>query len=453
MWSQGVCLFLTVVCVSGQADLSNSFTLDQQPLNETALFVADALYKHPKLFRKLINISSEIGPFMSLTDDPKISILFDQVLDALPALLRSPYFINAVRVVADELHSVNITDVYDYLQMNHYTPDDIAAKRMVNDAIFDRLDKMRTLQRLLTLGSARDILPLSVNDSITPGCYSDMMNFVDAVAGIQIPPRKDLNYIKTPWALRMLDSYGKPPSGIYEGNVHWLGEPKECRSIHAQLAPGVILGNKTLTSPIDFKGKYCRAVFHHMPWVADISQMDDTVTWGVCVPDTCSEQDVEEMFQLGFMKNFQTTPDNVSCSDIQEPTGHVPVTPRTPPTGPPTTTFSKRPSVAANSLFTSCSDCKDRIKPDEWMNCFFSSFDTDKNGNISKREWWSESHKLGLDTTDQGQIARAFIELDINKDLQIDAPDLKYLFAFFDDNGDGFVNLQEFSYNWQSVVS
>ncbi|XP_046348731.2 uncharacterized protein LOC124129262 isoform X2 [Haliotis rufescens] len=442
-----VVVFLSYV--SGQTDLAHSYTPDKQPLNETALFVADALYKHPVLFRKLLKIGAAAKPLLKLGgNDPKLGMFWNFVLDMLPGLLQSPETASILEILADELHRVNITDVYGFLQAHNMTQDNPQAKQMVSGAIWKRFDKLRTVRRILTGNSARHFLPMTSNDTITDVCYNDMMNFMDAMISAQIPPRDALNYTFIPWALNMLDSYGKPPSGIFEGNVHWLGEPKECRSIHAQLAPGVILGNKTLTSPIDFKGKYCRAVFHHLPLVADISQMDDTVTWGVCVPDTCSEQDVEEMFQLGFMKNFQTTPDNVSCSDIQEPTGHVPVTPRTPTTGPPT-----RPSVAANSLFTSCSDCKDRIKPDEWMNCFFSSFDTDKNGNISKREWWSESHKLGLDTTDQGQIARAFIQLDINKDLQIDAPDLKYLFAFSDDNGDGFVNLQEFSYNWQSVVS
>ncbi|XP_067658164.1 uncharacterized protein [Haliotis asinina] len=446
MWCQVVCLCLTVVCVSGQADLSHSYTLDKQPLNETALFVADALYQHPKLFRKLLNISAEIGPFMSVIDDPKISIIFDHFLDVLPTLLRSTYFINAVHVVADELHSVNISDVYDYLQRHHFSPDDPAAMQKVTSAVFNRVDKVRTLQRLFSVGSARDILPLTADDNITPSCYSHMMNFVDAISGVQAPPRRDLNFTLVPWALKMLDSYGKLPSGIYEKHLHWLGSPDECRGIHAQMSAGVILGNTTLTSPFDFKGKYCRAEFHHLSWVADIAQTDDALTWGVCVPDTCSEQDVKGLFQLGFMRNFKIAPDDVSCPHSQETTDHVHVTSGT-------TTPSSVTTNSFDLLMKLYSDCKDRIKPDEVMTCLFSPCDLDKNGNISKREWQTESPKIGLDMTDHGKIARTFIELDINKDLQIDAADLKYLFAFFDDTGDGLLSLPEYIYNWQSLIS
>ncbi|XP_046579996.1 uncharacterized protein LOC124287484 [Haliotis rubra] len=274
-----------------------------------------------------------------------------------------------------------------------------------------------------------------------------MMNFVDAVAGVQVPPRGDMNFTLVPWALKMLDSYGKLPSGIYERNLHWQGSPGECRGIRAQMSAGVVLGNTTLTSPFDFKGKYCRAEFHHLSWVANILQMDDALTWGMCVPDTCSEKDVEGLFQLGFMKKFKITPDNVSCSDSQKHNGHVHVTSGT----------TTRPSVATTNAFDllirSYSDCKDRIRPDELMNCLFSPCDIDKNGNISKREWQTESHRLGMDMADHGKIARTFIELDINKDLQIDAPDLEYLFAFFDDTGDGLLSLPEYIYNWQSLIS
>ncbi|GBM82280.1 hypothetical protein AVEN_44367-1 [Araneus ventricosus] len=51
------------------------------------------------------------------------------------------------------------------------------------------------------------------------------------------------------WAMKMLDSYGKPGSGILLGNINWLGEYDECVSIHAP--------SKENTNVGDFRGKYC----------------------------------------------------------------------------------------------------------------------------------------------------------------------------------------------------
>ncbi len=42
----------------------------------------------------------------------------------------------------------------------------------------------------------------------------------------------------------MIDSYGKPTSGILQGSVLWLGEYNECVNI--------------TVNDIEFQGKYCR---------------------------------------------------------------------------------------------------------------------------------------------------------------------------------------------------
>ena len=42
----------------------------------------------------------------------------------------------------------------------------------------------------------------------------------------------------------MIDSFGKPKSGILEGSVFWLGDYDECVSINIK--------------SLDFQGRYCR---------------------------------------------------------------------------------------------------------------------------------------------------------------------------------------------------
>jgi hypothetical protein len=41
-----------------------------------------------------------------------------------------------------------------------------------------------------------------------------------------------------------LDAFGKPESGIFDGNLFWLGDYNECTSI--------------IVKTVAFKGKYCK---------------------------------------------------------------------------------------------------------------------------------------------------------------------------------------------------
>ena len=52
------------------------------------------------------------------------------------------------------------------------------------------------------------------------------------------------------WAYRVLDAFGKPPSGILSGNLDWYGEFTECRNVSA--LNGSWTGRYALiTKPID----------------------------------------------------------------------------------------------------------------------------------------------------------------------------------------------------------
>ncbi|GFU16199.1 nose resistant to fluoxetine protein 6 [Nephila pilipes] len=77
------------------------------------------------------------------------------------------------------------------------------------------------------------------------------------------------------WAMKMLDSYGKPESGVLIGNVKWLGEYNECLDIQAPPKPYENVGH--------FQGKYCTL---QIP--LKFGNMSLPLSMGVCLPNSCN---------------------------------------------------------------------------------------------------------------------------------------------------------------------
>ncbi|XP_060604940.1 nose resistant to fluoxetine protein 6-like isoform X2 [Ruditapes philippinarum] len=84
------------------------------------------------------------------------------------------------------------------------------------------------------------------------------------------------------WAVKMIDSTGKPGSDILEGNFRFVGNWEECRGVHA-----VENDTNMITNP--YTGKYCTG---YIP--IDAAQRVYAQI-GICFPDSCNDADASAL--------------------------------------------------------------------------------------------------------------------------------------------------------------
>ena len=141
-------------------------------------------------------------------------------------------------------------------------------------------------------------------------CLADMFAYIDHV--------KPLNASRSlPWALRMADATGKPGSGLLSGSFTFLGDFDECRAVTAKY-------KSTLGTPKarEFKAQYCLGSYGiHFP---NVPFKGFNYMWGVCVPESCSENETLQVANLALRRYnvTQVTFDAMTCN-----MRHVPWTP------------------------------------------------------------------------------------------------------------------------------
>ncbi|XP_045202094.2 nose resistant to fluoxetine protein 6-like [Mercenaria mercenaria] len=88
------------------------------------------------------------------------------------------------------------------------------------------------------------------------------------------------------WALRMVDAFGKPGTGILDYSVNWIGNYDECIAIQATAYQNPVAKEGPSTP---YTGKYCTASF---PFGPPTSMGQLALKLGLCVPDSCSKKDI-----------------------------------------------------------------------------------------------------------------------------------------------------------------
>ncbi|XP_035686734.1 nose resistant to fluoxetine protein 6-like [Branchiostoma floridae] len=132
-------------------------------------------------------------------------------------------------------------------------------------------------------------IPAQPTGNISQQCQKDVAQYeADLFQGknyaLQTAP------LSVPLSLTVLDSGGKPPSGILNGNLFWLGSYSQCVNITRK------------GFNITFDGKFYLATLVPVPQAKQSQQLTEGVPilpgsplnliLGVCVPSSCSQHDV-----------------------------------------------------------------------------------------------------------------------------------------------------------------
>ncbi|XP_077529581.1 nose resistant to fluoxetine protein 6-like [Haemaphysalis longicornis] len=128
------------------------------------------------------------------------------------------------------------------------------------------------------------------------------------------------------WALNMMDSSGKVESGVLKGGHTFFGFYSQC--MEALTGNGALLdiADKS-TVDLDFSSKYCLSTLRLVSQLHEISKTQMTafcdqlrgvqLTFAVCVPSTCNEDDVGKIAALYLQESGCSA--NVTSTTCQRP--------------------------------------------------------------------------------------------------------------------------------------
>ncbi|KAK3592293.1 hypothetical protein CHS0354_032683 [Potamilus streckersoni] len=135
------------------------------------------------------------------------------------------------------------------------------------------------LQKILTDGGPGKYLPSAMN-GVSTECRNDVQILLGAI------------FQGKGWALKFLDAMGKPPSGISDGQLLWLGSYDQCVDAKA-------LNNATM-----FRGQYCLADITMTGIVPSLPGLPAKITIGLCIPDSCQLQGLGLPVLCDIKENF-----------------------------------------------------------------------------------------------------------------------------------------------------
>ncbi|XP_033732240.1 nose resistant to fluoxetine protein 6-like [Pecten maximus] len=157
--------------------------------------------------------------------------------------------------------------------------------------LFSMVSQLSPLNREGFLLSLQDIFPMLKNITqynVSETCLNHTERFFEGLLDREM------------WSFRMLDAVGKPPSGLLNFDLSWYGSYEECTNI---------------TIP-EFRGKYCSVNF---PLVKSQSAQSPIalgilpgINIGVCVPSSCSGQDVSNFINTV----FSVTVDRINTGNL-----------------------------------------------------------------------------------------------------------------------------------------
>ena len=143
---------------------------------------------------------------------------------------------------------------------------------------------------------------LYTRNNVSSECSAQISHFVQGLVK------------KETWAIRILDAFGKPPSGILEGNFVWIGDYRECINV--------------TNSQYNWTSKFCSITKSDNNGLIDVSDYTTFLKYGICVPSECSRDDIVSILNSflrhhkkddwelnGFLENSSFTIQNINCQE------------------------------------------------------------------------------------------------------------------------------------------
>uniref|UniRef100_A0A915Q0J0 Nose resistant-to-fluoxetine protein N-terminal domain-containing protein n=1 Tax=Setaria digitata TaxID=48799 RepID=A0A915Q0J0_9BILA len=110
-------------------------------------------------------------------------------------------------------------------------------------------------------------------------------NLIDYDECVNCSRNKSTIFRQTSWILTWLDSIGKMPPAVGEGNYYWLGDYEQCSVLRETSA---------------FDGRYCRILLGIPdPELHRYCPQPDSfnIHLGVCAPSMCTPQEITQLAQ------------------------------------------------------------------------------------------------------------------------------------------------------------